>query len=149
MTANDAFWSAFKKLWDLRSMHLGTNAVSLPNGKLVAIFHGLPAGNHRDYRNFVYVMEPAAPYAIIGVGEEPLALPLGSVGPTGYAFSSNLAWVDGRLVVSYGVKDRSANFYVLDPKTLLQSVQSTGGTAAEEKVLAAASAAGETLTIQN
>ena len=132
-TENSPFWSKFMQLWGLRGLHLGTNAVALPNGKLVALFHGLPAGNSRDYLNFVYVVEASAPHAIIGVGEEPLRLPLGTVGSTGYAFSSNLAWVDGMLVVSYGVKDRTSNFYVLDPQTLLQNIQSTASTAVAVK----------------
>jgi hypothetical protein len=122
-TENPSFFTAFKRIHNLRALHLGTNAVQLPNGKHVALFHGLPADGSRGYLNFVYVVEPTAPYGIVGVGTKPLELPLGTVGSGGYAFTANLAWVDGLLAVSYGVKDRSSNFYILDPKQLLEGIE--------------------------
>jgi len=118
-----AFFAAWKRLWQLRALHLGTNAIKLrSSNKYAAILHGILASSSRTYLNFVYVFEAAPPWQIVGVGAEPLQLPLGSVG-SGFAFTTNLAWVGDKIVVSYCVKDRTSSFFIANATTLLSNLQ--------------------------
>ena len=79
-------------------------------------------GWHIEHHRQVYVFDVAPPYRIIGVADAPLDLPLGSVG-SGMVFTSNLAWAGDKIVIGYGIKDRTASFHVTDAKTLLASVK--------------------------
>ena len=106
----------------LQALHLGTNAIRLPNGQYMAIFHGLSALSAREYLNFVYIFEGQSPWGITAVRSEPLELPLGTVG-SGFAFTTNLAWLDGKVVVSYCVKDRTSSFFVTSMRDLAKDLR--------------------------
>ena len=105
-----------------QALHLGTNAIKLPNNRYAAILHGITASSSRTYLNFMYVFEGRHPWRIVGVGADPLQLPLGSVG-SGFAFTTNLAWLGDKIVVSYCVKDRTSSFFVANATTLLSNIQ--------------------------
>jgi hypothetical protein len=124
VSSNPTFFDRFKSLWRLRALHLGTNAVKLPNGKFAAIFHGLVNGVAREYLNFVYVFEGRTPWRILGVASKPLELPLGTIG-SGFAWTSHLAWLDGKFAISYCVKDRTSSFFIVAVKTLLADLETT------------------------
>lgn len=121
-TSQQRFFSEFTRKWGLGALHLGTNAIELPNGRCAAIFHGITATRPLEYYNFVYTFESAPPYAILAVASEPLLLPLGDVG-TGFTFSSSLSWVDGRVVVGYTVKDRTASIATFTPSEFLVTLE--------------------------
>ena len=85
-----------------------------------AIFHLLsvnPDGT-RVYLNIPYLFEAGPPWQIKHIRSVPLKLPLNQTNEHGqerngmFVFTSGLAFVDGRLVVSYNLADSSASFYV-------------------------------------
>lgn len=117
-----SFFARLKRIHNLKALHLGTNGILLPQKRWhIGIFHGVTDTAARTYLNFVYVFDVAPPYRIIGVADAPLDLPLGSVG-SGMVFTTNLAWAGDKIVIGYGVKDRTASFHVTDAKTLLAGV---------------------------
>ena len=66
---------------------------------MLGVMHVIPAGPKRQYVNLVYVFEGSLPHRILAVAEEPLKLPLGSVGH-GFVFTSSLFRLDERAVES-------------------------------------------------
>eukprot|EP00051_Salpingoeca_urceolata_P005104 m.70332 g.70332 ORF g.70332 m.70332 type:complete len:440 (+) comp14060_c0_seq3:86-1405(+) len=120
-TSQTKAFDIVKTLWKIKSIHLGTNVVWLPDGRGLGLLHGLPLGQKR-YLNFAYTVAPTSPWKIQAIATDPLDLPLGTVGH-GFAFTSSLAWIDGKLVVGYNVNDRSASFAVVDWKALVASLR--------------------------
>ena len=116
-TSHAAFFERYKKTHLLRSLHLGTNAVRVSEKYYGAIFHGVQftPGEYPKYQEIPYLFEAEAPYEIKYVTVKPLDLPRNVDGrdPSQmYTFSTGLTFVDGKLVVSYGIADNYSRFYV-------------------------------------
>ena len=112
-TDRTPFFDQLKAEYKLKSIHLGTNAVRVSDQYYGAIFHGLVAGHSPTaYLNFPYFISTNPPYEIVCVSAKPLHLPMREYAPYLSAFSSGLAFVDGRLVIAYGIIDISSNLYV-------------------------------------
>ena len=138
-SSQHAFMTAFAQLWELTTMHLGTNLVPIPGRGYLGIMHGIitqpvisggrrvVGGTVRRYLNFPYIVGVREPWPVTHVAATPLALPLGAA-VSGFAFTSNLAWVDSeRLVISYNVKDRTASFLVVTLDKLLATLVAVDG----------------------
>lgn len=102
---------------------MGTNAVRLPDGRFLAMFHGLALVGGRRYYNVFYTFAgPEDNFRIQAVAREPHELPLGNT-TQGFAFSTSLLLVSDRVVVGYNVKDRTCSFVVLSLSDILATLQ--------------------------
>eukprot|EP00039_Didymoeca_costata_P020402 m.341134 g.341134 ORF g.341134 m.341134 type:complete len:403 (-) comp19855_c0_seq1:29-1237(-) len=121
-TNHSLFFKNWMRVWNLKAIHLGTNAVRLKSGHYMAILHGIGADVSREYLNFVYVFRGSSPWEIIGLGSEPLALPVGSI-MSGYTFTTNLVLQSEKAIICYCVKDRTSSFFVTTIKNLTSSLR--------------------------
>ena len=116
-TNHSIFFNRFVKTHLIDKLHLGTNAVRVSEQYYGAIFHGVQyhptAGLIRNYMDFPYLFDAQPPYEIRYVASKPLVLPVENPNRQ-FAYSTGLSFIDGRLVVSYGVNDKSCNFFVDD-----------------------------------
>ena len=97
--------------------HLASNPILLSNGQFGAITH-LRRLRPKVYVLYAYAFSPRFPYEITHFGRDPMQLPLPElphtyVGDT-ICYIMSLMWVDGRLVISYGLGDQLASFFVMD-----------------------------------
>eukprot|EP00050_Salpingoeca_kvevrii_P002413 m.193199 g.193199 ORF g.193199 m.193199 type:complete len:159 (+) comp10603_c2_seq15:1157-1633(+) len=99
-------------LFPFQHLHLGTNAVQLPDGRFAAVLHALPLGGPKRYLNFAYLFSGKIPFTISHIASRPFDLPLNSVGH-GFVFTSSLTLVGSHLVLAYNVNDRTSNFVSL------------------------------------
>ena len=110
-------------------MHLGTNAIRLDDGRLVAILHVLHGGSQWIYHKYVYVMAAQHPHQVIGIGKRPLVLSTGnarlrSSGAPTFSFALSLCRLPGnKVVVGYNVNDETLSLLVLTLDELLKDVQ--------------------------
>ena len=114
-TNHTAFFDRFKKTHLIDNLHLATNAVRLSESYYGAIFHGQRKDPTpiltRSNLDFPYLFSAYPPYKIAFVAIAPLNLPFPD--PTRqFKFSSGLSFIDGRLVVSYGINDSASRFFV-------------------------------------
>ena len=120
-TNHSIFFNRFVKTHLIDKLHLGTNAVRVSEQYYGAIFHGRRKRrgeqSFRSYLNFPYLFDAHPPYSIRYVAIKPLNLVLSD--PTRqFKFSTGLSFIDGRLVVSYGVNDKACNFFMDDVNSI-------------------------------
>eukprot|EP00041_Stephanoeca_diplocostata_P026844 m.731275 g.731275 ORF g.731275 m.731275 type:complete len:454 (-) comp23057_c0_seq28:2979-4340(-) len=122
---NTDFFTSFKEFWKIKDIHLGTNAVKLPTGKYLAIFHGLSAVSSRSYLNFAYTFAAHPPWKIEGVAATPLELPNGPITSGAFVFSTNIVLLNAtQAIISYTVKDRTASFASMAVADILRNIKS-------------------------
>ena len=107
--------SALLEKHNRTGVHLATNAIRLSNGQYGALMHLVRS--FRGYILFSYSFSSAYPYEITHVGQSAIQLPT-PVSKADFVFVTALMYVDGKIVVSYGVEDRYANFFVTDEAEL-------------------------------
>ena len=113
----------FKAKNDLKAIHLGTNAVRINSQYYLAIFHALRTCCIRSYADYPYLVRASPPYDIVKVSRSPLKYEPTQGGGFRFLFSSGLAFVDGRLVISYGYDDHHPNFHITSVEELTADME--------------------------
>ena len=134
-THND-FINMFMHQRSLHAMHLGTNAVAINSTHMLAFMHGLrPSPRAKFYLNIAYVFEAQAPWRIVQVSDKVYPLPVDvpvktingkTTGDTRFRFATSLAYVDGKLIMGYGVEDSNPRFHVLELSHVIKHMLDTG-----------------------
>ena len=114
-TNHSEFFHRFVKTHLIDNLHLATNAVRMSESHYGAIFHGqrkdISPILTRNNLDFPYLFSAYPPYAITHVAVKPLNLPFPEPSRQ-FKFSTGLTFIDGRLVVSYGINDSMNRFFV-------------------------------------
>ena len=116
-TNHSVFFERFKKTHLSRALHLGTNVVRINDAYYGGIFHALQGGGfgehsgQRRYLNIPYLFDAHHPYEIKWVSARPLNLPT-EPSARGFVFSTGLSFINDRLVIGYGVNDKSPSYFV-------------------------------------
>ena len=112
-TNRTEFFARFKSTHMVDEIHLGTNAVRVSDQYYGAILHAVQKETKhlRRYLNIPYLFDAVHPWSIRRVAPHPLNLPTAPY-RSRFAFSTGLAYVDGRLVVSYNIDDKTSSFFV-------------------------------------
>ena len=105
-----------------RFIHLATNAVRVSETHFGAVMH-LRTLSRGGYMPVPYMFDAAPPFCITHVGRKHIELP----SPKGYhrsiIYAPGLMLVQGRLVVSYSVEDRSVNFVALEVEDVFADME--------------------------
>ena len=127
--SNKAYFDELKKRHSYNAFHLGTNAVRINDSHYLALFHGLKRMPEHDnapyYGDHFYVFESASPWSIVRVSRSPLRIEP-SPGFQ-FSFTNGLAYVDGRLAISYGVNDLEAWVQVITLEQALHDMDALPG----------------------
>ena len=127
-TSHSEFFDDVLTRHQMKHYHLGTNAVRLSDEHYGAIFHVMtPGGKHsRKYHQIPYMFQARYPWSIVAVSRDPLKLPRSVGVPFHYHFASGLAFVDGKLVVSYGCDDERSKFFITSAEHVFGDMHAIG-----------------------
>jgi hypothetical protein len=125
----DAYFAAFMKRGNWNAVHLGSNAITVSSTHYCAIMHGvrfLGGKRWHAYGAYVYLFQRVPPYAIEFVSTGPLALPRSGrhhVNDYDFVWVQGLAWIDGRIVITYMDNLVTSSVYITLKEDLLSNLE--------------------------
>ena len=124
-TSGKSFFDVLKQRFGYGGFHLGTNAVRIAGDRFLAVLHGTKFeyndGRVPAYGDHFYVFEAVYPWRIVQVSAKPMQLPR----PPGFRFrfTSGLTFVDGQLLLTYGVNDHESWFHITSVAEALSDME--------------------------
>jgi hypothetical protein len=122
------FFSAFVQLQRHRgnaALHLGTNAIKLVSGDLLALLHIMIETPHngRKYDNYPYIISGVYPHRILAVSRTPFTIPSEMMSNRSFLFTVSLMKDEDRVIVQMHIDDKVVVISVKRLKDLLRDMQ--------------------------